>query len=87
MCLFLLLSASTAQAAAASTVLQRDWMVALVEGLGWSFGLPDEPDDEDYLRILSGVRSFRYEAEARCHPDDRVSVKSFRTYGYCSGDA
>lgn len=67
-------------------LLQRDWMVGLVEGLGWSFGLPDEPDDDDYLRILSGGRTFRYEAEALCHPDDLVSVKSYRAYGYCSGE-
>jgi len=73
-------------AADAPPVLQRDWMVGLVEGLGWSFGLPDEPGDEDYLRILSGARTFRYEAEALCHPDDLVSVKSYRAYGYCSGE-
>jgi len=76
----------TPAAAADGELLQRDWMVGIVEGLGWSFGLPDEPDDEDYVRILSGGRTFRYEAEALCHPDDLVSVKSYRAYGYCSGD-
>jgi len=86
-CLSLLLWSSSAQAAAPTALLQRDWMVALVEGLGWSFGLPDEPGDDDYLRILSGERRYRYEAEALCNPEDRVSVKSFRTYGYCSGNA
>jgi len=84
--LILLQLASTLHAQP-SSLLQRDWMVGLVEGLGWSFGLPDEPDDDDYLRILSGRRTYRYEAEALCRPDDLVSVKKYRAYGYCSGEA
>lgn len=64
---------------------ERDWMINLVETLGLSFGLPDEPEDEDYLAILDGARSFRFEAELTKQPDDMVSVKDFRTFGNFSG--
>lgn len=86
LCLLTLITPAHLSAAEDAPLLQRDWMVGLVEALGWSFGLPDEPDDDDYLRILSGKRVFRYEAEALCHPDDMVSVKKYRAYGYCSGE-
>ncbi|PLY02201.1 MAG: hypothetical protein C0624_09075 [Desulfuromonas sp.] len=82
----LLLATVSPALAASSELLQRDWMIGLVDGLGWSFGLPDDPGDDDYLRILSGKRTFRYEAEALCSPNDLVSVKSYRAYGYCSGE-
>ncbi len=74
------------QASAADPVpLQRDWMVNLVDGMGWSFGLPDEPQDADYIEILEGRRSYRIEAEQARRPTDMVSVKDFTSFGKFSG--
>jgi len=64
---------------------ERDWMVNLVESLGLSFGLPDQPEDDDYLKILGGERTFRFEAEDAKQEGDMVSVKDFRTFGSFSG--
>ncbi len=69
----------------AAEVTQRDWMVQLSDSLGWSFGLPDEPQDEDYIALLSGERSLRLEAEAVDQPTDLVAVKRFTNYGDYSG--
>jgi hypothetical protein len=66
-------------------VSQRIWMEQLVYSLGWSFGLPDKPEDEDYLRLLSGVRRVRVEAEENRQRSDRVSVKTFNNFGSFSG--
>jgi hypothetical protein len=77
---------STPAAAGSAAPTQRDWMVGLVEGLGWSFGLPDQPRDADYLNILDGNRTLRVEAEAARQPGDAVAVKSFRTFGPFSGE-
>ncbi|MDO3376828.1 hypothetical protein [Geoalkalibacter halelectricus] len=64
---------------------QRDWMKSLVAGLGLSFGLPDEPEDADYLRILSGRRTLRIEAEEALNPESLVSIKDFPHFGPFSG--
>lgn len=71
--------------AAASAPSQRDWMINLVDGLGLSFGLPDEPHDADYQRILSGNRHLRIEAEDHHLPTDMVSTNTFLTFGAYSG--
>lgn len=76
--------AETAGAAAGPT--QRDWMVNLVDSMGWSFGLPDQPRDSDYLRILEGERSVRIEAETSGRPTDVVSIKNYTTFGAFSGE-
>lgn len=79
---FVLVSAAPSQAA----LTQRDWMIALVDTLGWSFGLPDEPQDPDYINILHGNRAFRFEAEDIYSPDeDFVSLMSFHNFGPFSG--
>lgn len=65
---------------------QRDWLVNLVDGMGWSFGLPDQPQDADYLRIMGGERLLRVEAEASKLPTDAVSVKEYTTFGAFSGE-
>ncbi len=83
--LFLLLC-SLPSVASAAELTQRDWMVQLIDSLGRSFGLPDEPEDEDYIRLLSGDRSLRLEAEASRQPTDRVAIKHFTNYGNYSGD-
>lgn len=69
----------------AMALTQRDWMIALVDGLGRSFGLPDQPKPDDYLRILQGTRTLRYEAEAVRAEDDEVSALAFLNYGPFSG--
>ena len=65
---------------------QRQWMANLVTAMGWSFGLPDTPEDSDYLNILSGRRQVRVEGENAFQPTDAVSVKHFRTFGNFSGE-
>ena len=69
----------------AQALTENDWMVALVDSLGRSFGLPDEPKPEDYLNILSGKRNLRFEAEAVRAGADRVSILAFRNFGAFSG--
>jgi hypothetical protein len=70
---------------AAQAVTQRDWMVALVDSLGRSFGLPDEPKSEDYINILTGKRNLRFEAEATYAEGDEVTIMSFLNFGPFSG--
>ncbi|SDL43011.1 hypothetical protein SAMN05660860_00609 [Geoalkalibacter ferrihydriticus] len=81
----LILVLAAPEAAWGSGLTQRDWMRSLVEALGLSFGLPDEPEDEDYLRILSGRRTLRVEAEEALQPESLVSVKDFPHFGPFSG--
>lgn len=70
----------------AADLTQRDWMITLVDTLGWSYGLPDEPQDPDYINILTGNRSFRFEAEDIYDQEkDNVSLLSFRNFGAYSG--
>lgn len=64
---------------------QRQWVVSLVETLGWSFSLPDNPQDLDYHRLLDGRRQWRIEGEESFQPGDAVSVKTFETFGPYSG--
>lgn len=64
---------------------QRDLMLGLVEGLGWSFGLPDVPEDSDYLRILDGQRKHRIEIETSYEPDTRVIIEEIFSFGNFSG--
>ena len=75
---FILLLTFTALPGYAQELTQRDWMVALVDASGWSYGLPDEPRDPDYINILTGNRELRYEAEDVFSKDeDNVSIMSF----------
>lgn len=83
--LMLLLFLCVQPAAAIESLSQKDWMVQLVEVLGWSYGLPDEPQDIDYQHILEGKRRFRIETEANFQPDDQVSVQQFQSFGAFSG--
>ena len=86
-CLFLLffcLSALPTQANGAA-LTQRDWLVNLIDSLGGSFGLPDQPNDQDYLRLMEGRRSYRIEAEEAYQPGDVVAPKNYATFGVFSG--
>lgn len=70
----------------AASLTQRDWMVALTDTLGWSFGLPDQPDAPDYINILQGNRTYRFEAEdIHSRDEDFVTLMSFRNFGSFSG--
>ena len=69
----------------AADMTQREWMKQLVAGLGWEFGLPDEPQAEDYIRLLSGERSLRLEIETSHRKTDRLAVKRYTNYGEYSG--
>ena len=64
---------------------QRDLMINLVDTLGYSYGLPDTPQDSDYIQLLAGGRSFRFEAETYRHPDDLVAINNFSSFGEFSG--
>lgn len=70
----------------AGPLTQRDWMIALVDTLGWSYGLPDEPQDPDYINILNGNRAFRFEAEdSYARDEDPVTQMAFQNFGPFSG--
>ncbi len=70
----------------AEELTQRDWMITLVDATGWSYGLPDEPQDPDYINILTGNRELRFEAEDIFAKDeDNVSIMSFNNFGAFSG--
>jgi len=83
--LFLVILFPVMAAATSGNLTQRDWVRNLTTGMGWDFGLPDEPDDADYLRILSGERQFFFEAENHIQPTDMVARKYLRNYGPFSG--
>lgn len=80
----LLLSAPSAPAAE-PTILQRQWMHNLVDAMGWTYGLPDEPADADYLRILEGDRHFHFEAEDIVGSEDVVAIRTQENFGPFSG--
>lgn len=86
-CLFLLFVCLTAlpTQAKCAALTQRDWLVNLIDSLGGSFGLPDRPGDQDYLRLMEGRRNFRIEAEEAYQPGDVVAPKSYATFGAFSG--
>ncbi|MDH3998392.1 MAG: hypothetical protein OET90_06095, partial [Desulfuromonadales bacterium] len=83
---FLLIVLVTAPPVNAASPTERDWMIALVDTLGWSFGLPDEPQDPDYINILTGNRKMRLEAEdIYAKGEDNVSLMTFQNFGLYSG--
>lgn len=83
---FVLATLLAATPALGAGLTQRDWMITLVDALGWSFGLPDEPQDPDYMNILAGNRELRFEAEDIYNREqDPVSVMAFRNFGDFSG--
>lgn len=64
---------------------QRDWMINLVDTLGYNFGLSDVPQDNDYINLLEGDRNYRFEAETARNPTDLVAINDFTSYGEFSG--
>jgi hypothetical protein len=66
-------------------VTQREWLEQLVDSLGWGYGLPDNPETEDYLALLSGQRKLLIEAEDHHRQSDRVARKRQTNFGQFSG--
>lgn len=65
---------------------QKLFVQRLFQHLSWNQGLTKEPADRDYLQILGGKRTFRYEAENAFNENaDRVSVRNFSLYGPFTG--
>lgn len=60
-------------------------MISLVEVLGRSFGLPDNPTDRDFEDILDGTRRISIEAEDALEDTSEASVKSFEALGPFTG--
>lgn len=69
-----------------TVVKQIDLAKKLVETFGWSEGLPENPVEKDYLAILTGNRTFKFEAEAIYDSQtDAVSVRNYPLFGAFSG--
>jgi hypothetical protein len=65
---------------------QKDFARLIMQQFSWNSGLSKEPADRDYLAILGGKRTFRYEAENAYNIlTDRVTVRNFPLYGEFTG--
>lgn len=65
---------------------QKDFARLIMQQYSWSKGLPEAPADRDYLMILSGKRTFRYEAENAFNENtDLVTVRDFPLFGAFTG--
>ena len=88
--LILALLAAPASAAAVKTPetpTQQVFAKQLIESLGWGEGLPEKPQDKDFLTILSGKRSFKFEAEDSYDlKNDAVSIRNYPLFGAFSGN-
>lgn len=84
--LVLCVTSSLAAETSPAAFTQKDLAQMIVTQFGWSDGLPKEPADRDYLKILGGRRTFRFEAENAYNPDtDNVTVAGYNLYGKFSG--
>jgi len=70
---------------AAAELTQREWLEQLTDSLGWNYGLPDDPEENDYIALLSGERDLLLEAEVHHRRSDRVAVKRQTNQGAYSG--
>lgn len=69
------------------TIKQSELIRKLVESLGLSDGLPEKPSESDYLQILGGNRTFKFEAENTYdRQSDQVSVREYQLFGPYSGN-
>lgn len=70
----------------AASITQGEFARRVVKLLGWEKGLPKEPKDRDYLLIMEGKRSFKFEAEnAYNRKTDDVAVRKYELFGPFSG--
>jgi hypothetical protein len=69
-----------------ATYTQKDFARMIVQQFQWTGGLPKESADRDYLLILGGKRTYRYEAESAYNPKtDRVSMREYPLFGSFTG--
>jgi hypothetical protein len=67
---------------------QGDFARELVQFFGWAGGLSKEPKDRDYLQVLDGRRTFKFEAEKSYNSiTDKVVVRKNELFGAYSGEA
>lgn len=72
--------------AAPDQLKQIDLARKLVDTLGFGEGLPDKPAEKDYLQILGGIRTFKFEAEdVFDRQSDQIAVRNYPLYGPFSG--
>lgn len=65
---------------------QKAFVQLMFQRLSWNQGLSKEMSDRDYLQILGGKRTFKYEAESAFNEiTDRVTVRTFALYGPFTG--
>lgn len=65
---------------------QKDFARLILQQFSWNGGLPKEPTDRDFLLILGGKRTYRYEAEnAYNEKADRVTMNSNPKFGAFTG--
>lgn len=65
---------------------QKDFARLLLQQFSWNDGLPKEPVDRDYLLILGGKRTYRYEAESAFNEQtDLVTMNSNPMFGSFTG--
>lgn len=83
----LLMCSGVAWSAEKATVFtQKDLAHMIVQQFKWDSGLTKTPTDRDYLQILGGKRTYRYEAEAAYNElTDRVSLREYPLFGEFTG--
>src|SRR4051812_31304624 len=54
-------------------ITHGEFVVDIVTALGWEAGVPPEPREKHYLTVLSGKRSFKFEAENFFSATDNVT--------------
>lgn len=65
---------------------QKDFAQLIINHFSWAAGLPEDSTDRDYLMILGGKRTFRYEAETAYNAStDRVTVREYSLFGPFTG--
>lgn len=86
MAVFFLLNSTVWGGDAKTVFTQKDFAQLILSNFSWSAGLPAEPTDRDYLQILAGKRTFRFEAENIYNEKtDRVTVREFNIFGPFTG--
>jgi hypothetical protein len=78
--------AVAAESAGGGAVTQGDLAKKLVDLFGWSEGVPEKATDKDYLALLGGKRTFRFEAEDIYDSTyDSVNVRTYDLFGPFTG--
>jgi hypothetical protein len=68
------------------TVSHGEFAASLVMAMGWEAGLPRDPKTYDYLAILNGNRTFRFEAEETYNiKSDNVVERDYPLFGQFTG--